>query len=360
MRVFVLDPYHAGSHAAWSNGYAEASQHEVHIVSMEGRFWKWRMHGGPVTLAEQTLAIAAKVGLPDVFIASDMVDLPTFLGLVRSWAAQVPAVLYMHENQLTYPISPSSTPDLTFGLMNWKSMLIADRVVYNSQFHRTEVEERLPGVLKNFPDYRHVDFLPDVVFKSSVLPVGVDLARFKKGVRSEGGAPLVLWNQRWEHDKNPTEMIDALTAVIEAGADIRIALCGENFRNEPEEFLEAREQWGDRLVHFGWAEEENYIDLVSGADIVLSTAKHEFFGIAVIEALYSGATGVLPRRLSYPEILYPETAEEHLYDDFDQMVQRIIHFAQNPHQASEAELTHYGQFNWSKVAPQYDNLLESL
>lgn len=326
---------------------------------MEGRFWKWRMHGGSVTLAEQAAALATAVGSPDVFLASDMVDLPTFLGLVRGWAAHVPAVLYMHENQLTYPISPRSTPDLTFGFMNWKSMLIAERVVYNSHFHRGEVEQRLPGVLKNFPDYRHLDLLPRVIEKTSVLPVGIDLARFGPATNSDEIPPLVLWNQRWEHDKNPVEMIAALSAVIDAGVDIRIALCGENFRNEPEEFLEAREKWGDRLVHFGWAEDDDYIKLVKEADIVLSTAEHEFFGIAVIEALYNGAAGVLPRRLSYPEILYSDTAADHLYDNFDQMMERIIGFATHPHRPTDAERAHYEQFDWSNIAPMYDTLLRS-
>jgi len=359
MRVFVLNPYHAGSHAAWADGYAASSSHEVHVLSMDGRFWKWRMHGGSVTLADQARALADKVGKPDVFLATDMVDMPTFLAFTRGWASNVPSVLYMHENQLTYPISPRSTPDLTFGFVNWKSMLISEAVVYNSAFHRGEVEASLPAVLKDFPDYRHSDQLPSVVEKTSVLPVGIDLTRLTdRGTQST--PPLVLWNQRWEHDKNPEEMIAALSRVIEQGVDIRIALCGENFRNEPEEFLEARELWGDHLIRFGWAEMEEYVELVASADIVLSTAEHEFFGIAVIEALTSGAAGVLPRRLSYPEILYPPTANDHLYDTFEDMVEMIIGFVKEPHTPSLEEQAHYMQFDWSKVAPKYDRLLESL
>ena len=359
MRVFILNAYHAGSHAAWSSGYATSSAHEIHVVSMEGRFWKWRMHGGSVTMAEQARTLAEEVGKPDVFLATDMVDLPTFLGFTRDWASDVPSVLYMHENQLTYPVSPRSAPDLTFGFMNWKSMLVSDAVVYNSAFHRGEVEASLPAVLKDFPDYRHSDQLPSVLKKSSILPVGIDLARLaNRGTRST--PPLVLWNQRWEHDKNPEEMIAALSSVIERGVDIRIALCGENFRNEPEEFLGARELWGDHLIHFGWAEAEEYVDLVASADIVLSTAEHEFFGIAVLEALSSGAAGVLPRRLSYPEILYPGTAGDHLYDTFEEMVEMIIGFANKPHAPSPEQEAHYQQFDWSTVAPRYDSLLEEI
>ena len=40
---------------------------------------------------------------------------------------------------------------------------------------------------------------------------------------------------------------------------------------------------------------------------MLSTARHEFFGIAVAEALRAGCLPWLPARLSYPELL-PEPA----------------------------------------------------
>jgi hypothetical protein len=39
------------------------------------------------------------------------------------------------------------------------------------------------------------------------------------------------------------------------------------------------------------------------ADWVLSTAKHEFFGIAVVEALFAGCLPWLPEKLSYRELL---------------------------------------------------------
>ena len=36
---------------------------------------------------------------------------------------------------------------------------------------------------------------------------------------------------------------------------------------------------------------------------MLSTARHEFFGVAVVEALLAGCLPWLPDRLSYPELL---------------------------------------------------------
>ncbi len=233
MNVFLVSPYHSGSHEAWANGYAAASSHHVELITMSGRFWKWRMHGGPVTLAAETQRRIEAGLTPDVILATDMVDVATYLGLLRG-VVDVPVAVYFHENQFSYPVSPRSNDDLTFGAMNWKSMLAADQIFFNSQFHLDEVFEMLPGFLKNFPDYRHAGLIDAVRPRAQVLPVGVDLARFPAPNRTD--PPLILWAQRWEHDKNPAEMTAAVDALIDSGAEFRIALAGENFRNEPEEF----------------------------------------------------------------------------------------------------------------------------
>jgi hypothetical protein len=100
----LVEPYFTGSHAAWATGYAQHSQHHVDILSLPGRFWKWRMHGGAVTVARKFLASESR---PDLILATDMLDLTTFLALTRCRTANIPTVIYFHENQLTYPRSPT-------------------------------------------------------------------------------------------------------------------------------------------------------------------------------------------------------------------------------------------------------------
>jgi len=71
-------------------------------------------------------------------------------------------------------------------------------------------------LLKHFPDYTHLE---TARAKSSVLPVGCDLRRLdgyeRRQVDEEtrGEAPLILWNQRWEYDKDPETMLRALYAL---------------------------------------------------------------------------------------------------------------------------------------------------
>ena len=56
--VWLLNPYDTGSHKAWAEGYAAHSAHRVRVLAMQGYFWKWRMHGGALELAEQARAAA--------------------------------------------------------------------------------------------------------------------------------------------------------------------------------------------------------------------------------------------------------------------------------------------------------------
>jgi glycosyltransferase involved in cell wall biosynthesis len=56
-------------------------------------------------------------------------------------------------------------------------------------------------------------------------------------------------------------------------------------------------------VHWGWLEaRRDYLELMASCDLVVSTARHEFFGVAVLEAVRAGCFPVLPDRLAYPEL----------------------------------------------------------
>ena len=91
MKICILEPYFSGSHADWAKSYQKHSQHEVHILSLAGCHWKWRMHGGAITLAREFLALEEEF---DVLLASDMLDLTTFLSLTRQKTANLPVAFF--------------------------------------------------------------------------------------------------------------------------------------------------------------------------------------------------------------------------------------------------------------------------
>ncbi|MEM8485655.1 MAG: DUF3524 domain-containing protein, partial [Bacteroidota bacterium] len=156
MKVLALEPWYGGSHRNFLDGLKKHSQHDVHAVTMSARFWKWRMHGGAVTMARKVNDWVAEGNKPDVILASDMVNVPAFLALCRPSLSDVPVILYLHENQLTYPLKEGRERDYTYAYINYLSCLAADAIVFNSKFHHDEFLDALPVMLRAFPDYNHL------------------------------------------------------------------------------------------------------------------------------------------------------------------------------------------------------------
>ncbi|MCK5011623.1 MAG: DUF3524 domain-containing protein, partial [Deltaproteobacteria bacterium] len=294
MIILILEPYFTGSHASWAKEYADYSQHKVEILSMGGEFWKWRMHGGAVTLAKKFLSCDFK---PDLFLATDMLDLTTFLALTRKASASIKTAIYFNENQLTYPWSPKDRDivkqrDMHYGFINYVSALTADGVFFNSHYHLNSFVDELPRFLKSFPDHNDINNVQLIRQKSSVLHLGIDLRKFdlyqsENIENNDNRPPLILWNHRWEYDKNPEEFFKALYKLDEEGFDFEVAVLGKCFAQKPEIFLEARKKLSSKIVHFGFVEDfEEYANWLWEADILPVTSAHDFFGGSVVQAMH--------------------------------------------------------------------------
>jgi glycosyltransferase involved in cell wall biosynthesis len=361
LNIWLIEPYYTGSHQAWADGYSAHSRHDVRLLTLPGRFWKWRMQGGAITLAGRSRDLDQA---PDLLFASDMLNLPTFLSLGHTRLSSVPVALYFHENQLTYPLQPGEKRDLHYGFINFASALRADRVLFNSAYHMASFFDELPRLLKHFPDHNELWAVDAIRSKAQMLPLGLDLERFdaQRPAPRTTERPLIVWNHRWEYDKDPGTFFRAICALAEEGLDFGLILLGESFRNRPAEFLEARERLPERIVHFGYAEDAAaYGRFLWQADIAVSSALHEFFGAATVEACYCGCFPILPRRLAYPELIPRDLHPRSLYDDYDGLLQRlrwaILHREDLVRFSLHDEMS---RFDWRHLAPQYDRLLEEM
>ncbi len=97
--------------------------------------------------------------------------------------------------------------------------------------------------------------------------------------------------------------------------------------------------------------------------VAVSTAIQDNFGISVVEAVRFGCFPILPRRLSYPELMPASWHEGIFYRTEHQLVEKLTYHLQ-PGNACMAErnamATHMQQFSWEIQAPLYDDLLETL
>lgn len=368
MNIYLIEPYFTGSHQSWAKGYQKYSRHQVHLLTMPGYFWKWRMHGAALTLADSLRAAFKSDHPPDLLLMSDMLDVTTLIAMTREVTANLPIAFYFHENQLTYPPPPGSKRDLHYGWINYVSSLASDRIYFNSHYHFAEWYDELPRLLKHFPDFTHLHTIEPLRQRSHVLYPGVDLSRLDKPAEypglskrgTAGEAPLILWNHRWEFDKNPAQFFMLLERLAGMGLPFRLALAGESFRNEPSEFLDARDTFGDRIVHFGYATSEQYQALLQRSDIVISTAIHEFFGIATVEAIYAGCCPLLPNRLAYPELIPNDWHDTVIYKNFGDALRRLNKWLTNGIPPIDDLRKSMTQFDWLQMATVYDTMFEEM
>lgn len=372
MRILALEPWYGGSHRRFLDGFQQHTTHDVRALTMTARSWKWRMQGGAVTLAERAREMVSDGWRPDVIFATDMVNVPAFLALTRRELADVPVVYYLHENQLTYPLREGMPRDYTYAYINYLSALAADRVVFNSQFHLDEFFGALPDLLRRFPDYTHLGTLGALREKSSVLRLGLDLvaldaARPMAEARraKEPGPPVILWNHRWEYDKDPEAFFHVINRLDDTGLRFRLVLAGQTFEEMPPAFERGFRRYAERVLHYGYAESfAEYAALLHRSDIVVSTSIHEFFGISMLEAIYCGCHPLLPNRLTYPELI-PENLHRPLlhapvlYENEEALYESLKRMLRGDDQTLPAQVLREipEGLAWPVIAPQYDQVL---
>ncbi|HEX5692164.1 MAG TPA: DUF3524 domain-containing protein, partial [Roseiflexaceae bacterium] len=265
--------------------------------------------------------------------------------------------------------------DLAFPWINYTSALAADALFFNSDFHRRAFLDALPGLVGRFHDYQELDLIDTIAAKAQVLPPGIDLARLDLRKNQEPttenrtellgsrfsvlGSPVLLWNSRWEYDKGPEAFFEALGALEEQGVDFRLIVVGEHIDPRNPVFVAARERFAGRALAWGYAPSDAaYAELLHQADIVVSTAIQEFFGIGVIEAMYCGCVPILPRRLSYPEILPSDYHADCLYDDQADLVAKLRMAIDNLPTLKARDFRGVAAaYDWRPMAARYDAAL---
>jgi glycosyltransferase involved in cell wall biosynthesis len=359
VRVALIDPYLGGSHLAWAAGYAGSSSHDVVVLGQDARFWKWRMRGAHVTLAGE-FATAGGSREFDVVLATGMLDLAAFQGLLDG--PRIPSVLYLHESQLTYPSAPGEKTDETYPMVNWVSCLAATEVWFNSEYHRTVFFDELPRLLRRFPDYRHSALIEGVEAKARVVPVGVDGADLAS-VDTDDEVPCILWNHRWEHDKAPEIFLDIVDRLVDRGNEFRLLLAGERIGDSSDALREMTDRHASLIDVNDELDRASYMAALSRADVMVSTARQEFFGVALTEAMAAGVMPIVPNRLVYPERIPPSLVERCCYEDTDAAVEKIEWALRHPDErraAASMLMAEAARFDWSIQAPLYDELVSAV
>ncbi|TGN39841.1 tRNA-queuosine alpha-mannosyltransferase domain-containing protein [Marinobacter confluentis] len=312
-RILLLSAYDAGSHQRWRKQLV-ASQPDFRweVLALPPRFFRWRIRGNALTwLNEPALQEPS-----DLLVATSMVDLAT-LKSFQPHLCHTPSLLYMHENQFAYPDSGKQHASVDPQMVNLYSAIAADRVAFNSAWNRDSFLEGARAFLDRMPDGLPDGLIARLADKSTVLPVPIEDRLFEPGCRQlNTDCPHLLWNHRWEYDKSPDRLLLLLDALGDMGQDFRLSVVGEQFRQSPGAFDQIRQRYHGQIQNWGFLQDRaDYDRLLAQADVVVSTALHDFQGLSVLEAMASGCVALAPDRLAYREYVPANQCYASLEDD---------------------------------------------
>jgi len=368
MKILLLDPYLPFSHQIWKNGLINSLDHEIFPLTLPPYHWKWRMHSGALVLAEQLKASHFK---PDLIIATEMLDVNLFLAQMRKTIqGHIPIFLYFHENQLTYPVSIRDQDnkrnfDNHYAFINFTSAITSDVLIFNSHFHRNSFLGALPEFLHQFPENDLASQIPILESKSSVIYPGYSVEELDrnqyKGVKSH--RPIILWNHRWEYDKNPDQFFRVLIQLSALKLDFDLVVLGQSFGRVPAIFKQAQHLLSSHILHFGYVENrDEYYQWLWKSDIVISTSNQDYFGISVVEAIHAGCLPLLPNRLAFPEHIPEQLKYKYLYESEADLIEKCCQFIGNwPVKGEEDQVTlkrHIKAYQPTILATSYEALIK--
>ncbi len=358
MKIAFIESFYGGSHKSFLDGLKKFSSHEIDAFTLPARFWKWRLRTSALYFAEQ---IAGDLPQYDLLITTDMINLAEFKGIT---GYRGPIIMFFHENQLTYPRVGDQSADFHFVVANLASALAADLNLFNSRYQFDKFNTELRNFQNHIPEFIPTLSHDQILKKSQVVYMGCDFSPFlnKKLVQNE--IPHILWNHRWAFDKQPGVFFKALYTLAEENVPFKLIILGENHQVHPGEFFEARERLREQIIHFGYVEtEEDYARYLNLADVVVSTAIQENFGFAVVEAIFSGSLPLLPHRLCYPEVLDEKYHSYFLYDNDDDLVDKLRHLLLNLDRYADFQPDLHlsvARFDWSKRISEFDRIFTEI
>jgi glycosyltransferase involved in cell wall biosynthesis len=259
----------------------------------------------------------------DCLVATSMVDLAALRGIVSA-LAPLPALLYFHENQFDYPLSESAHASIKPEIVNLYSALAAQRLVFNSDYNRRTFLSGVQALLRKMPDAVPGGIPEQLAAKATVLPVPLANDWFESHRADKPAELTIVWNHRWEYDKAPEIFFQALRLLLERNIPFRVHVLGQAFRTVPVLFDKMREVLRDQLGQWGRVENrEAYRRLLRQAHVVVFTARHDFQGLAVLEAVAAGCIPLVPDRLAYSEWFSDEYRYTATTDNSEQEAQLL-------------------------------------
>ncbi|XP_054909020.1 glycosyltransferase-like domain-containing protein 1 isoform X1 [Poeciliopsis prolifica] len=385
--VLLVEAFYGGSHKQLIDLLKE-NVDGCSVFTLPAKKWHWRARTAALYFS-QTIPVCSSYR---VLFSSSVLNLCELVAL-RPDLARLKKVLYFHENQLVYPVRKDQERDFQYGYNQVLSCLVSDTVVFNSRFNMESFLSSIGSFMKKIPDHRPKDLdrlirpkcvvlnypvqFPDV---SSLLPEHKlrrlcrsaetnqqQTSRCEEDPSSDPRTVMIpvdqvkplhiVWPHRWEHDKNPELFFNTLIKLKEKQLNFQLSVLGETFTDVPEIFSSSQQLLQSNILNWGFLpSKDQYLKVLCDADVVVSTSKHEFFGVAMLEAVHCGCFPLCPKTLVYPEI-FPD---QYLYSTPEQLCKRLQELCRRPDLARRhVIMVDTSLFSWTSLKPQFQALLST-
>ena len=302
-------------------------------------------------------------GLPDLIFCGEMLDVATWRGLLKADSdcsarlASVPIATYFHENQWAYPSAPAAAIDHHYGFTNLITAAASDVNLFNSQHNLTSFLQGSRSFLRRMPDCRDAIDIDALEDRCVVLAPGFTPPQRSIDDKADSQELVIGWIGRFEHDKRPDRFLDLLQRLRQADIPFQLILLGQRGRNQAA-VDQIRDRFAGRILHDGYASSRaEYESQLARIDVVVSTADHEFFGIAICESIWSGAVPVTPNGLSYVEYVPRELRYDSLQEAVE-IVESLRSLETRQRQSTRCR-KQIADWRVDRVVPRLDRLLET-
>tara|TARA_Y100000589_G_scaffold136231_2_gene130367 strand:- start:6425 stop:7537 length:1113 start_codon:yes stop_codon:yes gene_type:complete len=359
MYILFLESFYGGSHRDFADGFKGYWPGKVDLITLPARFWKWRVRGAAFEFLQRVNK--SQLSKYDAVFVTSLIGLAD---IKSHWGASCPPViLYMHECQLNYPLPKGESLDVHFVMNDLSNLMHADKILFNSEAHRKKCFESLSKYMRKMPDFVPRKIMEKLPEKSEVVYPGCHFNRTQKFVKWPDKDLTIVWNHRWEFDKQPDQFFSVLYKLKDLGIPFRLRVLGENFQVKPKVFEDARIKLSEFIDHWGYLENrESYYQNLRDSQIVISTAIQENFGISIVEAIAMGCFPLLPMRLSYPEILPGQYHSYSLYRGSRDLTSRLKRLLVKPkyyENLSRDLACEMQKYSWSKQITYYKEAVRS-